>query len=277
MKLQQYHFTIKHRSGKYNANADALSRMYVEEDEKHSSDENECFLALGYESDSEAHSEGSDYRYFQEAKQRKAELRKARGKEPMYRNDYPPWEHQSRYPLCENCGQILCARTVRCNNDIDEDDSYWNPVNSDQYESDDSQNTSHYDTLRTYRPIQEKIRNIYLANLKEKQVIAGQPITTGGSKCTFACDTENHHIHNYCKKCKRNLPYGTVVHDCTVGFTFGKVRPGMDPRYLISVPWWKEPLAVQKENIHSRYQEIPYYQFTLVLSLPYEPYIADLD
>src|SRR4051812_16207465 len=33
MELQQYAFTIEHRSGKANANADALSRMYGEEDE----------------------------------------------------------------------------------------------------------------------------------------------------------------------------------------------------------------------------------------------------
>src|SRR5688500_19882239 len=31
IELQQHHFTIEHRAGKYNANADALSRMYDEE------------------------------------------------------------------------------------------------------------------------------------------------------------------------------------------------------------------------------------------------------
>src|ERR1051325_1940155 len=34
MDLQQYKFTIEHRSGKANANADALSRMYDEETEE---------------------------------------------------------------------------------------------------------------------------------------------------------------------------------------------------------------------------------------------------
>ena len=37
MKLQQHHFTIEHRAGKHNANADALSRMYDEETA-------ECFI-----------------------------------------------------------------------------------------------------------------------------------------------------------------------------------------------------------------------------------------
>jgi hypothetical protein len=38
MELQQHHFTIKHRAGKHNANADALSRMYDKEQL------NECFI-----------------------------------------------------------------------------------------------------------------------------------------------------------------------------------------------------------------------------------------
>ena len=250
--------------------------MYIEEEEN-STYENDCFVALGYESDSEAYSDYSDYQYSQKSKPRKA-----KGKEPMYRNDYPPWEHRSRYPPCENCEETPCARTVRCNNNVADDDSYWNPINSDQYKNPDDddhnlENMSYYDTLHAYKPTQEEIHNIFLANLKEKQVIAGQPIRNGGSRCTFECDTDNHHIHNYCTACKRNLPYGTIVHDCVIGFTLRKIRPGMDPHYLISVPWWKEPLAVQQQNIHSYYQEIPYYQFTLVLSLLYEPYIADLD
>src|SRR5436309_7157794 len=46
MELQQYNFTIKHRSGKVNSNADALSRIPEEEIY--------CFmLEREYESDSE--------------------------------------------------------------------------------------------------------------------------------------------------------------------------------------------------------------------------------
>jgi hypothetical protein len=66
-----------------------------------------------------------------------------------------------------------------------------------------------------------------------KNVIAGQPIIRGGSHCTNACDIENHHTHTYCKACKRNLPYGTIVHNCIIGFELGKTRPGMDPAYLV--------------------------------------------
>jgi hypothetical protein len=53
----------------------------------------------------------------------------------------------------------------------------------------------------------------------------------------------------------------------------------MNPQYLISTPWWKEPLAVQRENTHSHYYELPYYNFTLYLSipLPFDPLIAELD
>src|SRR2546423_2675518 len=52
MKLQQYNFTIKHRSGKINSNADALSRIPEEEIY--------CFmLEQEYESDSENEAECS--------------------------------------------------------------------------------------------------------------------------------------------------------------------------------------------------------------------------
>jgi len=39
MELQQYHFTIEHRAGKNNANADALSRMYDLDETQ-----TECFM-----------------------------------------------------------------------------------------------------------------------------------------------------------------------------------------------------------------------------------------
>src|SRR5215216_3043160 len=39
MELQQHHFTIEHRAGKHNANADALSRMYDEDENS-----TECFM-----------------------------------------------------------------------------------------------------------------------------------------------------------------------------------------------------------------------------------------
>src|ERR1051325_7856051 len=81
----------------------------------------------------------------------------------------------------------------------------------------------------------------YAALIKIKQVIAGQPITRGGSQCTDACDIENHHIHTYCPGCKRNLMYGTTIHPCDICFA-------MDAAGLTNTPWWIEPLLVQQEN-----------------------------
>ncbi|CAG8759708.1 hypothetical protein GLOIN_2v1482001 [Rhizophagus irregularis DAOM 181602=DAOM 197198] len=62
------------------------------------------------------------------------------------------------------------------------------------------------------------------------------------------CDTENHHVHTYCTMCKKNLFYGTTIYDCIIGFTLGKIRPDMNPKFLINNQWWKEPQAVQLEN-----------------------------
>ena len=94
----------------------------------------------------------------------------------------------------------------------------------------------------------EDIEQIYRTAIQIKQVIAGQPITRGGSRCTWDCDTENHHIHTYCKLCKKNLIYGTLYHRCIWSFSPGHLHPDMDPRFLVNVPWWKEPILVQREN-----------------------------
>ena len=79
---------------------------------------------------------------------------------------------------------------------------------------------------------QKELEDIYNENLKIKQVIAGQPITKGGSQCTFYCDTENYHTHTYCKACKKNLSYGTIIHNCIIGFGPEKIQPDMNPTYL---------------------------------------------
>src|SRR2546423_6807872 len=54
---------------------------------------------------------------------------------------------------------------------------------------------------------------LYLSNIKLKQVIANQLITIGEFRCTNACDEKNYHVHTYCTHCNRNLFYGTVVHN----------------------------------------------------------------
>ena len=132
--------------------------------------------------------------------------------------------------------------------------------------------------FRAYTLKIKDFAQLYLSNLKMKNVIAGQPIIRGGSHCTNTCDIENHHTHTYCKACKRNLPYGTIVHDCVIGFELGKTRPEMDPAYLVNVPWWSEPLAVQITNntIHLKFLQ------RLLLNLPFylndiTPVIVDLD
>ena len=124
----------------------------------------------------------------------------------------------------------------------------------------------------------QALENMYAENIKIKQVIAGQPINHGGSHCTMECDTENHHVHTYCTMCKKNLFYGTTIHDCIIGFTLGKIRPDMNPEYLINNQWWKEPQTVQLENnvnylkyIERLMNGLPVHKISL------EPFIAKLD
>ena len=100
-----------------------------------------------------------------------------------------------------------------------------------------------------YQPTKEEVEDLFKQNIKIKQVIAGQPILRGGSRCDdFMCDIENHHIHTYCKVCKRNLPYGTTIHRCLFGFDLGQIHPDMDPKFLVNNLWWKEPQKVIEEN-----------------------------
>ena len=79
-----------------------------------------------------------------------------------------------------------------------------------------------------------------------------------------SCDTFNHHLHTYCKACKRNLANGTVLHDCIIGIGVGKIHPEMNPAYLINTPWWEEPCEHRREfndknHINFIQQENKYY------------------
>ena len=95
----------------------------------------------------------------------------------------------------------------------------------------------------------DEYEQLFRANIVLKQVIAHQPIQRGESCCTEGCDIENHHVHTYCRLCKRNLYFGTTIHNCVMGFEPGKIRPDMIPEYLANTPWWQEPEAVQIETI----------------------------
>jgi hypothetical protein len=59
-------------------------------------------------------------------------------------------------------------------------------------------------------------------------------------------------VHTYCKACKKNLLYGTIIHDCVIGYGLGKIQPDMKPEYLTNDLWWKEPLLVQQENLRAQ-------------------------
>ena len=67
----------------------------------------------------------------------------------------------------------------------------------------------------------QELEAIFQSNIVVKQVIAGQPITHGGSRCDHSCDFGNHHIHTYCKACKTNLFYETTIHECKIGIGIG--------------------------------------------------------
>jgi len=81
----------------------------------------------------------------------------------------------------------------------------------------------------------ENLRQLYSQNIAIRQVIAGRPYNSGNGQCDDSCDIENHHIHTYCRACKRNLPYGTNIHPCNIpSYNHDFV---MNPNYLQNQPW----------------------------------------
>ena len=184
MDLQQFTFDIKHRSGKSNANADGLSRMYEEK-----VNFVECFMM--------------DMRY-------------------------------------EDTGDLYSEISYQ-----DEVESEWHYGHRDKEYHDDV-DYLYYTPAYTYS--HKELEYLHEAMIKEKQVIANQPITRGGSRCDFSCDIENHHVHTYCKGCQRNLPYGTTIHNCKCGTGIGKIHFNINPDFLINKPWWKEPDEVIEQN-----------------------------
>jgi hypothetical protein len=315
MELQQYDFKIQHRSGKTNANADALSRMYEEEEEpqvlncymmditnlkpwkkarrineegSHIPISDQPYLTYnlvpnGYEADLEEFDDNSE-----------------EFNDPQigsFRHDPecqcylcgPPARTPSPFSCC---GEIIC----RCTEEI-------SSINTEKYQRawEEVENESDYsfDDFREYNEMHSEnigkeneeqiawtmcgmtlqdLEDMYAENIQVKQVIANQPINRGGSRCTENCDIENHHVHTYCRLCRKNLFYGTTIHDCIIGFSLGKTRPPMNPKYLINSPWWNEPEAVRQENyvyymrwLERLYNGLPIYPITL------EPSVVELD
>ena len=239
MELQQFRFDIKHRPGKANANADALSRMYDGE-----ANVAECYMAnLG--TMSWDNQESND--------------------EIIYDSDEL---RERRNPiLWDCCGQEICY----C---INNQDDYWNADDeweNSQYDQSEFQNDwnlaedeqekeliSLYETV-AYTYTETEIQQIFKNFLKTKHVVAGRPIRSGGTRCDFHCDTKNHHLHNYCKACRKNLLLNVVIYDCVIGLGVGKIHFDMNPEFLINKPWWKEPAKVFQENqehYHQQFREL---------------------
>ena len=151
MELQSYNYTIQHRPEKYNANADALSKIndkQLEEEE----DICEIFMVSICDKESEIEWHFLTKKYL----------------------TFNPEELQFERQLQQQFANELLITTV----------GYQSPKN--------------------------ELEDIYHEYIKVKQVIARQPIIKRGSQCTFNCDTENDHIHTYCKACKKNLPIGQL-------------------------------------------------------------------
>ncbi|GBC49993.2 retroviral-like aspartic protease 1 [Rhizophagus irregularis DAOM 181602=DAOM 197198] len=96
------------------------------------------------------------------------------------------------------CNEIIC----QCNEDnysinTEEYNNSWErQINGEvfsDYSEENQLNIEEHIAWTMCGMDRQAIENMYLENIKIKQVIAGQPINHGGSRCTMECDTENHH------------------------------------------------------------------------------------
>jgi hypothetical protein len=358
MELQQYNFTIEHRAGKSNANADALSRMH-----EGNTDEMHCYMVYTLFNDNTEDQE------WHMNKKRKLLNGETLGMIADTEDDEEPSDELTYVPMARNpvpfeqCEEDIC--TCQYQNAYSHDDREWATsiatepeevvlINGSQYlrnlgpapgDSDSEQEIMEEISSQEHGLVKEKrerlaeyipeergnndwetddcwdydsdddycnypeylIKDIDMATIEEitvdgittvaytypkdeidilynefikiKNVVANQPIKTGGSKCTDACDTENHHIHTYCTVCKRNLFYGTKEHDCKFGFEDGKIHPEMNPKFLVNKPWWKEPQLVQIANnyTHLRFLQRSLLGLSFYPECTEQPVIIDLD
>ena len=119
-------------------------------------------------------------------------------------------------------------------NNSDDSFNQWSDHRSEENER--MEDLANVPVNSSWTPTREELEVLYLSAMKIKQVIAGQPITRGGSRCDYTCDTENHHVHTYCTICKRNFLYGTTIHSCTMEFELGQIHPVMNSKYLVNHP-----------------------------------------
>lgn len=232
MDLQQYKFTIEHRSGKSNSNADALSRMHEGENES----ENEEYMIETFFADMNNSDDSNGWGEPDPANENLWQ-------QSQYLSD-DEW-HFSEPSDKDNWGNSYPSDSEK-SDDVEE---FPTPFSREEAEE-------MYPFLfrRTYEDIPigysyrpGELESLYSQNIRIRQVIAGRPYTRGNGQCDFSCDTENHHIHTYCTICKRNLPYGTTIHN-NCYFKNEERCFVMNPKVIINKIWWTEPFAVQIEN-----------------------------
>jgi hypothetical protein len=336
MELQQYTFTIQHRPGKSNANADALSRMY--------DDETECFFLEFQETEEPEEVPESSYTFSTTSQWYTAqgpstqefmlETDSETEEEKPYqlRLRYDPERPQFRFEPISGANpdqqRVVHIQYDSQGEEIEEeersqssgdtyqwyeqyesdqyDDNVWEPMGDPmawlncpqekrKFQEEENANYVDYPGLKLTKV---QANALFEEGIVEKHVVANQPLRKGGSKCTEDCDTEQHHTHNYCRTCKRNLPYWDCynieeyLHDCVVGFGPGKIHFDMNPDYLINEPWWEEPAAVIADNhytqlrklykifmyyLHTPMNQIPFYFDFNSINLDFSPVIAELD
>ena len=270
MNLQSYKFDIQHRPGKSNANADALSRMYEEENEEQ---EVHCLFASVEDKKGKKRADHIDVNvsqlekfYARKFEDTHLDQQHDSWERPFKQQDWEPEDEQKYTFEQESWGEL---REENRNEMWENDSNDWGNSYPNEPQQSTSQQQQYFGPSRiTYENEFIKVaprgddsyaygfayntanlQQLYSQNIAIRQVIANQPYTRGNGQCDDSCDIENHHIHTYCRGCKRNIPYGTTIHQCNIPNY--NCNFAMDPNFLVNQPWWNESIRTTETQEES--------------------------
>jgi hypothetical protein len=161
----------------------------------------------------------------------------------------------------ECCGEIIC----RCydideilastSNKSNENDNGWGPEYyhqttwSDYSEDESNDNWSHPDNKNeqeidelwsietpAWTYTNKELNQYYKKLTKERWVVANQPQKRGRMKCINHCDTENHHLHQWCKPCEKRIEWeNQYIPNCKFGINQGQIKLEMNPDHVNNI------------------------------------------
>lgn len=291
MYLQQFKFEITHRPGKENSNADALSRIPemtcffigVENKEGEDSSDENFSQNESYEGDSEDNGDENEEEILKErpprpysccgeiqctcwddhdiAQENESYYSERQAEDIISHYNYDPSELQenpngwgAEYYDMETYNDPEAYKETL-------NEAWGMPNLENEIEGQIDEVWGFWTVAWTYD--RDEVTRLMNDIIETKWVIANQPTKRGRWKCNNYCDTENHHMHTWCKICQRRIDLEERLnHNCSFGLGRGQIHPEMNPDSLCNEVFWTEPQMV-REQIPSETDEYQRYKSSI--------------